>query len=305
MPERDWLNVNNFLHYPLVEGDRTLYSGSELPKEGIADAGFVLGIDSGFIPGDHDVFLYAAWAYDDRIELDFRADAPGMSGYRWLFPIPAGTAEGTSVHRDAEHISLASESPDRGEGFVTVGRIESLHGVLPAGGDNRLVTALNVEPALIQSLYGAAARSIGIANDARLCPDANCGSSLSSSVSAEEGDTFAMALNLIGALKFREGYNASVEVIPSTNVIEINARVGLGAGEPCEDVIIDENGFQRGEECVNCDRFIGSINGVVMGKDVTLQGTPGVCVVPDPDNHKIIMTIESGKVCVERSSSSA
>jgi hypothetical protein len=99
-------------------------------------------------------------------------------------------------------------------------------------------------------------------------------------------------------LKFKEGFNASILVNELGNVIEIGGVLGAGAGETCEDIIIDENGFQAGNDCVSCDGFIKSINGVPTPDGrLRINGTAGVSVVPEPENNRIRTTIEPNQFC--------
>jgi hypothetical protein len=194
-----------------------------------------------------------------------------------------------------ETISLGIPGASRGEGFIALGNLDALRAL--SVGAHVLTTPLPVEPALVQSLANTFAQSLSVANDARRCPEANCGSSLSSEEAESGNDSFPFMKNLSGVLKFRDGYNMTVEVSEAANTITFNARRGYGMGEPCEDTVIDESGFRRSEECVNCDGFIKSFNGVAMGKNVRLACGPGVTVVPDPDNHKISVTVEINRAC--------
>jgi hypothetical protein len=105
-------------------------------------------------------------------------------------------------------------------------------------------------------------------------------------------------VNLTGDVKFSEGYNMRISLNEADNSIELAAERGSGLGEPCEDVVVDEGGFQRGNECENCDAFIRSINGrVVPTGRLRIVGGPGVVVEPDPSNHKLCVTIEEDFAC--------
>jgi hypothetical protein len=296
MAERDWLNANNYISYPLVDRvDRSFVGGGNLPRNVLADAGFMLGLPSGFVAGVDDVHLYAIYRSSARVQFDFRSTASGMSGYRWLFTVSSVMDDYVTVVATAETVGPTIYDPDRGEGFITVGKLDELRAL--AAGSYVLTTPLPVEHALIQSLANTFASGLAIANDARRCPEPNCGSSSSSSDGESGDDSFPFALNLTGDLKFRDGYNMSIEVDEDDNTITFNARRGYGLGEPCEDTVIDEGGFRRSNECGNCDGFIGSFNGVAMGKDVRLSFGPGVNVVRHPDQHKISITVEINRAC--------
>lgn len=296
MAERDWLNQNNFIAYPMVRrNDLSFSGGGELPRTGIVDAGFLLGIGAGFVAGDHEVHLYGVEREAAALKLDFRSNATSMGAHRWLFDIPDTTLRNCTVRTVAETIVGGIPAPDKGDGFVAVGDLSDLRAL--AAGTHLMAVPLPVEPALLQSLAATFARGISVANDARRCPEPNCGSSLSSSSLFGDADTFPFVLNLEGDIKFREGNNLSVKVNAEANALQLNARIGQGAGPTCEDVIIDEEGFRRGEECTDCDGFIGSINGVAMGKSVKLAVGPGVSVIRFPSLNKIEVKVEINRAC--------
>jgi hypothetical protein len=218
-----------------------------------------------------------------------------MSGYRWLFEVTDDVDDYATITAIPETVSLGIPSTGRGEGFIALGSLDDLRAL--SVGAHVLTTPLPVEPALIQSLANTFAQSLAIANDARRCPEANCGSSLSSETPESGNDSFPFALNLGGALQFRDGYNMTVEVNEDDNSITLNARRGYGMGEPCEDTVIDEDGFRRSEECGNCEGFISSFNGVAMGKSVRFSFGPGVVPARLPDQHKITITVEINRAC--------
>jgi hypothetical protein len=296
MPERNWLNANDFIAYPLIDrADRSFIGGGDLPRKGLSDAGFMLGPGSDFVAGTHDVHLYSVHKSSTRLLFDFRSTAPGMALYHWLFEAMNDVEQNTTLTAVASTIALEISDEDRGEGFISVGDLTELRAL--SVGEHVLTTPLPVEPALLQSLISSMVSSISIANDARRCPEGNCGSSLSSEESESGDEAFPYILNLDGDILFKNGYNMDIDVDADANSITFNARRGYGLGEPCEDVVIDEGGFQRGEECVNCDEFIRSINGVEMGKNVKLLCGPGVSVVRVLGQNKIQVTVEINRAC--------
>lgn len=302
MPERDFYNVNDFTAYPLVEADsRAFLSSGELPRRGLVDAGFMLGLDSGFVPGIHAVTLYSFTHNPADVVFDFRADAPGLASYHWLFTFPIATPYGCTAYANAKHLISAVDDIHRGTAYLTLGDITELLTI--SLGVKLLATPPRVEPALLQSLVNTFARGFNLANNARACPPSCCTSSSSSSSSGAPDDAFAATLNLVGHVKFSEGNNIRISVRESDNSIEFGPARGAGLGEPCEDVVIDAHGFQRGNECENCDELVRSINGRVSSTGrLRLTGGPGVVVEPDPILHKVCITFEEDFICGSSSS---
>jgi hypothetical protein len=297
MPERDFYNVNEFTAFPLVEADSRAFSGGgELPRRGLVDAGFILGLDSQFDAAAHTVTLFSVTRGISTVVFDFRSSAPGLSGYRWLFTFTVPSLFGCTVYAIAEHLITTTPNVHLGTGYLTVGNLAEIL-ALPIG--TKLMAAPpRIEPALLQSLVNTFVRSINTANAPRRCPPKPCSSSSSSSSSLSADTAFAQVLGLVGDVKFSEGYNMRISLNEADNSIEFAAERGSGLGEPCEDVVVDENGFQRGHECENCDAFIRSINGrVVPTGRLRLVGGPGVVVAPDPTNHKLCVTIEEDFAC--------
>jgi len=302
MAEREFLDQADKISFPLIDGDpRSFSGGGELPRQGLADAGFMLGQESGFDPSDHFVRLHAYIRAGDQMRLDFRSDASGMSDTRFLFSFDAGTPFGTSVRATASSVSGGDPEPGKGEGYIVIGELSELDAL--GEGTFTLSGTLRVEPALLQSLAGATVSSLSVANAPRLCPT-SCGSS----ASQEPDFVCAFIKDLSGVLRFSEGNNAVVSADRERNTIQLGAAVGAGLGEPCEDVIIDRDcNFTRGEDCESCDDFIKTVNGMQSpdGKLVLDNGI-GIDIVNEPDAHRIRVTPRADlRACTASSSSSA
>lgn len=297
MAERDFYTIASQISYPLLSGDsKTLSPSGSLPNSALLDAGFILGLDSQFVAGTDKVYLYSVEVAGTVVTFDFRSDAAGLTAYRWLFVVSSGGPLGCPVYADATLIVGGPDSPDRGAGFIAP---SDLADVVALGDGLWLATGEpRVEPALLQSMVNTFARSVNLANAARRCPPL-CGSSASS----ESAETFLQAGGLVGDLKFREGYNSRIILNQTDNSIQLGASRGAGVGETCEDIIIDEGGFQPGAPCGGCEGYINSINGktAANGK-LRLVAQTGMVVVPDPDNHKIVLKVETNRVCGSSSS---
>lgn len=301
MPEYGFHDHNDQIAYPLVtESDLSLIGGGYLPRRGMVDAGFMLGLDSEFVVGTHSVTLYSVERSGLDLFFDFRSDAPGLAGYRWLFEVPVSSEIGCIIEVDATPVPAGTEDSDRGSGFLVVGNLADLTALSVAV--HRLSSPPAVEPALLQSLVNTFARSFNIANKARRCPP-TC-AELPPEPSAPT--TFALIQNLSGVLELKEGYNCRIMINESANSIEIGATLGAGAGRTCEDIIIDEGGMHIDEECASCDDYIRSINGrVTSDGKLLIIGGPGVVVVNDPPGHKVTVTLETNRHCLAQASSSS
>jgi len=312
MAERGFLDHNDMISYPLVDGDpRSFVEGGSLPTRGLTDARFLLGANSGFAPGTHAVRLHAFSFSAGTLSFDFRSDCPGMADRRFLFSFDENSEFGTVVRANASMIdSPYLEDRDAGDGAIVLGDLSDLK-KLP--GARTTIGVLRTEPALIQSMHGLFATSIGLANQRRPRP-ASCGD-----VPVPVSETrCAYVRGLVGALKFREGYNAVIGVLSAAKTIKLDVGVGAGAGSPCRDIIIDEisssSSSSGSPDCSFeeddgpfCDGYVKSINGLTTedGK-FALEGGQGVVVENDPDNHRIIATtLDAERICGYGSSSSS
>ncbi len=309
MAERDFYNINDFIAYPLVDTDTdgndfALVGGGYLPRQGLADAGFVLGHGSGFVVAQHNVYLNSIEVTVSEIKFHFESDAPGLAGLEWLFAFPLTAALGCSDYVGVTPVGGGSEDQTLGYGYINVGELADL--IALGIDDHVLVTPARVEPALLQSLVNTFATSINVADDLRECPAACCESSSSSSSSSDGvDDAILVGSGLMGAVKLKAGYNCTVTVNTVLNSIIIGAGVGLGQGEVCNDIVVDQDGL-RVDDCTNCDGFVSSINGVVSptGK-LVLSGGAGLVVVAYPLENKLVVKVEVTKDCTSSSSSSS
>ena len=196
MPRTDWLQKNDYRAYPLVENDFTLSpvgsssSGmpEELPRRGLVDAGFVLGINSHFELGEDTVYLHSVIKTAGSVTFRFRANYSEnardfLRCYEWLFEFELDTPFGATRFVDATHIDTGLSNPLRGQGFVTIGNLNEIADIMD--GEWLLVAQPEVEPGLLQSLVNTYAKSINAANEPRPCPpECPCPPSSSSSPSA-------------------------------------------------------------------------------------------------------------------------
>jgi hypothetical protein len=241
------------------------------------------------------------------MRLYFRSDSPGLAGYQFRFDFAADAPFGSVIRTTASLINPPyTEDGTLGEGAVVLGDLADLRAL---GGWRTVSGILRVEPALIQSMYGLFAGSISLANQRRPCPP-RCGET----PVAPADSRCAYVQGLIGALKFREGYNMKIGVLEDSRTIQLNAGIGFGAGQPCSDRIIDTPGsssssggpdcsFEEGR-CTECDGMIVSVNGIAsQDGSFMILGGQGVKVIDDVDNHKItVQLLEANRICQSSSS---
>lgn len=298
MAELEFLDQLDKISFPLMNGDnRAFVEGGELPRQGLADAGFLLGLDSGFVAGTDMVRLHSYARVGSTMSFDFRSDAVGMSEHHFLFEFESSTSFGVAIRVTATRIDDETEAPAYGEGYLVVGNLSDLDAL--GVGTFTLVGNLRVEPALLQPLT-ALVNTISIANAPRLCP-----TKPGSSAIPTPDYVCPFIKNLTGDVVFSEGNNARISVSAANNTLQFGASLGAGLGAPCEDVIIDENcGFVRGEECDPCDDYIRSFNGM-QTEDGTIFFTegPGVSIENDPANHRITVFVNYNGVRVCQPSS--
>jgi len=332
MAELDWLEANDLRAYPLIDGDFSLSGGLTLPRKGLVDAGFMLGIDSYFEPGQDSIYLYSITIGLTTLTLRARAEYADaerdfLRCYEWCFSFALLAKFGETVHADATHIETSLPASDRGQGFITVGDLSEL-AALPLG-EHLLLSAPSFEPALSQSLVRSFAKSINLANGPRPCPPicecepssssssdsssdpSSSDSSSSSSPSGEctdpdpiepDGDDHDAALpetvGLTGAIKLMPGYNCEITVVAGQNLVQIGAGVKSGKGAPCNDLRIDETGQVWEDLCAACDGPIYTLNGIgAETEHFQLIGGPSVVVTPNADEHEIVISLDEEGIC--------
>lgn len=300
MAELNFLNTGDYIRYPLVDaGNFAFAGGGTLPRQGMSDAGFLLGLASEFVVGTSVVYLHSISVDSLSITFDFRSDAAGLLAWRWLFVFDVAAPFGCTAYSDAEPIAGGMPDPTRGSGFLVVGTLTDI--VALGAGEYILAVPAPLEPATLQSLVDSYVNTISLANDPRRCPPGCCDDSSSGNSSSGSalptGDAFIYTTGLQGAIKFKEGYNVALTLSEIDNSLEIDARIGAGAGEPCEDIIIDEHGFQPGNNCATCDEYIKSVNGVAAkGGKIVLSGVAGVSVGPGGPNE-LVVAVDVEKLC--------
>lgn len=310
MPRPGFYNDNEYRAYPFVYVAN--YGGPALPDSAVVDAGFIMGLDSGFEPGTHSVWLSSVTRSGGLYTFTFSSDAPGAEG----LPIVFERAE-SALAWENEYASSANESVNEGcdaapvwEGFLVTGPLDALADWIEPG--QTIVFAANdrvLEPSRIQSLVRSYVRSINLGNFSRvlaLPPTGEAYAECDNSVGDITRYVVVNARCLQGNLKIREGYNCRVRQIERTNELRIGAE--KNAGTP-----LDADGCQYGGELPlytseplpegskffsggpACDELISTINGIG-GGNVNIIGGTGVIVTTDSATHTVRISLATNNI---------
>ena len=280
----------------------------QLPDEFIADCGFIMGPESGFVEGRDFVYLYRVELVAGVIVFEFRADihltdAAGDPDTRVL------SLEFTRQSSDPIYTSEFSEAPVTGEcdeplwlGYLVTGPISKILERLAArspivydAAESAPIQA-RVEPALIQNLSGNQVVSLNLANGDRT--RANRPSRCAPYIwTPDPQETYINQECLQGNLRLRSGYNISISQSNLSNTIQFSAIVRAGLGEPCGEVKLfaDEappldasNNLLAGD--FYCNEVLRSVNGL-QGPNLTVFAGTGVAVAADSANSTLIVDI--------------
>ena len=126
------------------------------------------------------------------------------------------------------------------------GSLQELAELIPDGATVIYADGLwQIEPARIQSLTDSYLRAINLANTPRIVTDeeVDCVSSSISSRRQEEISVHDTCVH--GPIWLQEGFNCRIRQDSGRNTLTISAGIGLGAGEPCEEVPLEETELSR------------------------------------------------------------
>jgi hypothetical protein len=286
----------------------------QLPDNFIADCGFILGPESGFVDGIHSVFLYKISRINNStIEYEFHSDAPNLIDSFLLFrrditdPIYRTEFVESDVPSYAsvsQSLSLSISVPlvTCGEpywsGYLVTGPIDAVTARLAVG--ETIVRSSNneaiVEPALIQNLNQSQVVSLNIANSdrTRAARPSNCSSN---SWTFPTGKIYVLQECLQGNLRLQPGYNMEIKQNSTENIIQFAAKVKAGLGEPCTELklfpqetppIGSSNNLLAGD--YYCNETLRSINGL-QGPNVTLMAGTGVSIVPNSATNTLVVNV--------------
>lgn len=279
--------------YPFLRGQEFCANSA------VVDAGFIIGMNTGFDPAEHQVMLYRIERASDVFYFYFACDAPGLVDIPLVFvrsvTASANSHEYTDTDRTEGSVSESASPVCPGilwSGFLVTGPLENLRDELP--GDGALAGEALVEPACIRSLVQTFARSINLANADRTryeVPD-ECNPQC---LPFDAQEIYVRTTCVQGVVRFQEGYNVRIRQDETNNAITFDGVVGGGAGEHCEEVPVfaDEEpptGADLLDGSIDCLSVFRSINGV-QGRVVTISAGPGVLITSLPSQSKIVVDV--------------
>ncbi len=286
-----WYDANAVRAFPFIEG--TTFT----PTDAIVDCGFLVSPFAGFIPGEHEIYLFSVYRLGSTLTYTFRSDAPGLAGVDLTFT-GALTDEAYAFSYGEETLESNGITLECGEtelwsGYLTLGSAAQLAEMMPSS-PFLMTGQATVEPALIRVLTGRAVTSVNIANveRTRYEPPAGCKDVC---WPFEPADAYVSAVCVTGPIRFREGYNISISTDTFENAILFGAGPGNGDGEPCEQIPLFPEEAAPGirstlDGGLKCSEVVRSINGVG-GKLLKFTGGLGASVRSDQTNHRLIVDL--------------
>jgi hypothetical protein len=307
MPRPGFYNDNEYRAYPFVYAPQ--YSGPALPNSAVVDCGVIMGLDSGFDPTIHKVWLASITRANNVVSFLLATDAPGAINKPIQFDRDEddsewATSPGQAAFPDAVN-PLCSPTPVW-EGFLVSGPLQELLSILAPGETITFPAGARVlEPARIQSLVKSYLRSLNIGNTQRTyaLPPAEC---RDTEPGDSDNDIVINARCLSGDVRLKEGYNCRIRQVTGSNEIRVAAERNAGdtnTAELCEhggelplyqnEPFDDDTGFYSGGP--SCKEMISTVNGVG-GPGLTLMGGPGVRITTNADTHTITVALAQNNV---------
>ena len=321
MARPNFFNENANRSFPFVKGTvgigtpaSSLFTMKQLPDDVIADCGFIMGPESGFVEGVHSVFLYKISRVSaTRVDYEFRSDAPNLYNAPLIFTLQTSDSEyltqfvesdSPSYEPDSQSTSLSLSVSEIvvecGEpfwsGYLVATTASAVTNRLTIGTSVvRLASEATVEPALIQNQDMSQVVSLNIANGDRTrvitpsdCPDNEWAFNVQ--------DVYVDRECIQGDIQIRAGYNLALGQTPS-GVLQFQPRVNAGLGEPCEEVklfpsesppIGADNDLLAGG--YYCNEVLKTVNGL-QGPSLTIYAGTGVAVSADTATNRVVLDV--------------
>lgn len=303
-----FLSENLYRSYPFLEqtvgkplsGPPTMLN---LPNSVVVDCGFLIGAVSRFDYRLHSIRLGKVVRIGSNLRFEFVCNSPDLETYTlkfyrnlsdadYLTSFAEITGPGTWSSMSSSS-SVVIEDCDvlLWSGYLTTGSLADINAVLPTDGE--LVGYAGqavVEPTLTQNLSNGYLSSLSVANLDR-----------TRATAPEPCDEYVWPFPvqpvyikrrcMTGPVLLDSGYNVFLR--QGDDNIVFFPFPGAGQGEPCSEIPItdEESSLSNMAGGPLCGDVFRSINGVG-GRMVDIEGGRGVSVVPDPQNHQIVINID-------------
>lgn len=295
MPQYEFYNLNERRKYPFVfpvSGELDLSTppagpGPFVTDEVILDAGFILGPKALF-EADDQVQLESVLRSGDNLTFTFTATSSGIGSSRFVFVRDKDAPYG------ATDFVECGDDPLMGIGHLVTGELAAFWATLTNGVTYTVfsLTPIVVEPALVVSQKGHMVQTINVGNIRRASAVRCCAPD-----PGFDDDVISVAEQLVGAVKFEEGYNMNVYADAVGKAITFVPIVGAGKGEPCAQI------FPGSDNAPLCGDLILTMNGVGASESGAFQMLGGIGLFVDtyPAQHKIVIRgeFDTQLICTE------
>lgn len=307
MATTDWFVDNGARAYPFLssalDAPAVHSLAARMPLDTVLDAQVIFGVDFAYDAATYTVWLYSVERVGaDELTFTWRVTAPAddiLGGYAYEV-VNTITVDGTIQESRSDINPITDESPC---GTTTTWEMQLIFGPMTPESldswiepDETIISdpdELAIEPGCVQSLYAHYSRAVALSNAGRTRATADNGDDLTWLVPEQPYYTAADCLD--GAIRFVDGHNAAVDINATSNSITLNARVGAGAGEACEEIARYDGDIPPAERDtldggLRCNEVLRSFNGLP-GRSVVIQAGDGVRVDARPDEHKLVITV--------------
>ena len=320
MPRPNFFNDNVNRTFPFKKGSAGVgtpstgpFTMAQLPDEFIADCGFIMGPESGFLAETNSVFLYrVARPSSNVFEFEFRSDATNLTGLSLLFTRSLSDTVYATEFLDSDlppdisqSGSVSTITGECGEpywsGYLVTGDMARIADRLSVG-DEIIRSADDqsiVEPGLIQNLNRSQLVALGVANADRSravrpvdCPEYE--------YDFETGLIYVDNECFQGEVRLRAGYN--LQITENDSGFTFTPLVNAGEGQPCEQVplFLGETGPTNGNENILgggffCNEVFRTVNGVG-GPSLAFFAGQGVSITGDQSLKSITIDINLASV---------
>lgn len=316
MPVTGFYNDNANRSYPFV----TDLDGPTWLPAAIIDFGCVVGVDTTFDESTDVVYLYRVSRSGSTFTFEFKTNEEILSYYSLIFTRSLSDGEYVTEYAEADISVGSSESaftpactgaasgPSIWDGFLITGDLTELAAAISDGGSwTATAVEIQVEPVLVKNMRNMYARSVNLANAARVRVTA--AESCSSETELEDQDFYENSTCIYGELVAKEGYNCRIVQSTIENSLTFNISKGGGEGEPCEEVpIYDDEPIPATSNVLSggatCNEIITSLNGVsgtlASPQLIKLVGGAGVQINPTtgvPHSIDVAIDLSDFTVC--------